>query len=1041
MRKNFTKLFSVGFLCFSMYAFGQQKPITGKVVDSNGYPVQDAYVYVEGQDSGVYTDGDGNYTIQAQPGDTISVEFIGFDAKNVVVKEGANYNIKLNEGGSVKLESIVATALGINRQKRDLGYSTTKVSSEDLVQSEPLTVATGMQGKVAGMNISSLNSGVFNDVKINLRGIRSLTGNNDPLLVIDGVPVALNLLNSINPNDVEDVNVLKGSSAAGIYGPDARNGAIIVTTKAGTKESKPQISISFATQYDQVAFFPKFQERYGQGGHGEYIGYENWSWGPEFDGSEKVLGKVLPDGSKQVIKYSPIKNNREGFFNTGVTNQTNVSYSAKDFYLSLQDVNINGVVPGDKNRRTGVRLNASKTYNKFTATFNSNYIQSNYDVFDGLGMAQYYADNNTGGSDGLMALIFNTQADIPLSSYKDFRNNPFATYNNYYNEYVISPYVALDTWRETGRVQDFVSNLNFKLEATDWLDLNYRAAISYVSKDTENTSKRVVANEFGLERGLKTLPQNVGNYLRISNRLSSEAFLNVHKQFGDFKIDGVAGTYLREVNSRNANLKGSNLLIEGLYNVSARPGELGGYSNQSKTRMLSFYGSIGLKYQNFISLEVTGRNDKVSVLNPQHNSFFYPGASLSVVLTDAIPAIKSDYLNFLKLRASWNKTGNADISPYSLDATFSQVGGFPFNGLPGYSADAVVYDPLLKPEFIETKEFGFEAAILKDRITLDATYYYQNNTDQIVSIRVPRSTGYIFAKVNAASFNNYGFETQLNITPLFRVGDFRFNIGANFAYNNNEVTSIYKDLNELAVGGYVAAANQVVKGEPAYVFSAKDYKRTPDGKVIVDANTGTPIIDEGNKTFGRTLPLYTFGMSPTIKWNGLTVSAVFEYKGGHYTYSGIGPGMAWTGVSDITAANSRERFVFPNSAYEDPANPGKYINNENITIADTNNFWTSDNYRKVGTNFITSAASWRWRELSITYDFPKRWLSKQDLIKDVTVGIVGRNLMIWLPESNVYGDPDFKGSNSFLSGNITGISNATVNPPVRTLGGTVTFKF
>jgi len=376
-----------------------------------------------------------------------------------------------------------------------------------------------------------------------------------------------------------------------------------------------------------------------------------------------------------------------------------------------------------------------------------------------------------------------------------------------------------------------------------------------------------------------------------------------------------------------------------------------------------------------------------------------------------------------------------------LSATFSQANGFPFNGLPGYSADNTSYDRYLQPEFINSKEVGLEASFLSNRITLDATYYNQDNTNQIVNIRVPRSTGYTFAYVNAASFKNYGFETQLRITPLLELGEWDINLNANYAYNNSEVLSIYQDLKELAIGGYVMAANQAVVGSPAFVFNAIDYKRDDQGRVIVNRLTGYPIKDDVTKNFGRTLPLHTVGLNPSLQWKGLHISALFEYKGGHDAFHMIGNEMAWTGVSERTGVNHRERFIIPNSVYEDPDNPGSYIPNTNVTITDVNDFFTGDEYRGVATNFMTSAASWRFREFSITYELPSVLLSKQDVIQGISVGLTGRNLALWLPKTNVYSDPDFRGTDDFLTGNISGISNATVNPPIRTIGGTISVRF
>ena len=1028
--------------CLLMVSFSlvsaQTRTASGTVTSAdNGEPVIGASVLIKGSSQGTITNVNGKFSLTVPANATLVISSIGMISQEVA--PATNLEIVLVTDTKT-LDEVVVTALGIQRQKRDLGYSTTNINSEELTQAKSVSVATGLQGKVAGLNIASLNNGVFEDVKINLRGIRSLTGNNNPMLLLDGVPVGLGLLNSINPNDVESVNVLKGTSAAAIYGPDARNGVIVVTTKAGSKTDKPEITISNSTQFNNVSFFPKFQTEFGSGGYGSYIPYENWSWGPAFDGKEVELGEKLTDGSVQKVIYSPIKNNRQNFFNTGVTMQNDVSYSAKNFYMSIQDANIKGVVPDDVNRRTGIRMNATQTYKKFTAAFNTNYIQSNYNVFDNVAMGDYYSANNVGLNDGLMNLIFSTQANVPLTSYKDFKNNPFAQYNNYYNRYGINPYIAMDTWRRTGKDQNLVTSLDLKLAATDWLDLNYRAAMTYQSIVSQSNQKRLVVNPYGKARGIDAVPQAVSNGSYVGNRMSSEFFANFHKTFGDFKVNVLAGTYVRDIKSRNVGVNASNLIIEGLFNVSARPGELGGYSNESHTRMFSLYGNVNLNYKNWANLEFTGRNDKTSVLDPSNNSFFYPGVAASLVLTDAVPAVKSDIMNFLKLRASWNKTGNADINPYLLSATFSQGDGFPYNGLPGYSADDTSYDRYLKPEFIDSKEVGFEASFLKNRITLDATYYDQNNTNQIVSIRVPRSTGYTFAFVNAASFRNYGFETQLKVTPLVNLGEVNLNFNANYSYNSSEVLSIYQDLQELSIGGYVMAANQAVVGKPAFIFNASDYKRDNQGRVIVDRLTGYPIVDEVNKKFGRTMPMHIIGLNPSISWKGLTVSALFEYKGGHYAFNMIGNEMAWTGVSEITGINHRERFVIPNSVYEDPNKKGTYIENTNITVSDAQDFFTGDSYRTVASNFITSAATWRFREFSITYDIPNSLISKQSLIQGISVGVNGRNLALWLPKSNVYSDPDFKDLDSF-GGNIAGISNATVNPPVRTIGGTISVKF
>ncbi|MFT3751757.1 MAG: carboxypeptidase-like regulatory domain-containing protein [Paludibacter sp.] len=392
----------------------QTKSISGKVIsEEDGQPVIGATVKAKGTTTGTITNADGEFRISVpESAKTLVISYVGMITVDVEAKTGVTVKLKSD---SKQIDEVVVTAMGIQRQKRELGYSTANINSDVLTQARSVNAATSLQGKVAGLNISLQNSGVTEDVKINLRGIRSLTGNNNPMLLLDNVPVALGLLSTINPNDIESVNVLKGTSAAAIYGPDARNGVIVVTTKTGAKTTKPEITVSNSTQFSSISFFPKFQNQFGSGAYGEYIPYENWSWGPEYDGSEVVIGEALENGAEQKGAYSPIKNNRSDFFTTGVTMQNDISYSTKGFYLSLQDAKITGIVPDDENRRTGVRLNATQTYKKFTATFNTNYTYQKYNVYDNIAMDDYYSANNVGLNEGIMNLIFSTPAHIPLT--------------------------------------------------------------------------------------------------------------------------------------------------------------------------------------------------------------------------------------------------------------------------------------------------------------------------------------------------------------------------------------------------------------------------------------------------------------------------------------------------------------------------------------------------------------------------------------------------------------------------------------------------
>jgi len=1036
------KLLMLTFLLVSallQQAMAQSRTITGKVTDaSNNQPLPGVTVLVKGTNVGAATTVDGSYSINV-PADanTLVFRYIGYTTTERAIN-GNTINVALPVDAK-QLGEVVVTALGIERQKKEIGYATTTVTNEVVTRANPVNVANGLQGKVAGLNISTVNNGVFENVKINLRGIRSLTGNNNPLLVIDGIPANLNFLSSINPNDIESTNILKGASAAAIYGPDARNGVIIVTTKKGSSNDKPVITLSHSTQLQQISFFPKFQTQFGSGGYGEYTPYENWSWGPAFDGSEVEIGHVLEDGTVQKVKYSPT-NEREDFFNTGVTTQNDVSFASKNFYISFQDANVRGIVPDDKNRRTGVRLNTGQEYGKFKVGFNTNYIQQNYDIFDDNSMADYHAAQNVGLNQGLMNLIFNTPAHIPITSYKDFTNNKWAQYNNYFNDYGLNPYFAIDNWRLDGKREDLLTNVDFSFKATDWLNLAYRAGLTSRTITERESSKGEIPTTYGVEeRGFSPIPGTVQERSYKSTRMSSELFANMSKEINEnFKVTGVVGTYVRQTDARDTKVGATSLVVPELFNIDNLVGQLVGSSPFSRSRLFSIYGSAGLSYRGWANIEVTGRNDRTSVLSMDNNSFFYPGVSGSLVLTDAISALQDNsILSYLKLRASWSKTGNADIAPYQLASTFSQASGFPYGTLPGFTANNTTYDASLEPEFIESKEVGVETGFLDGRINIDATYYHQNNDNQIIPINVSSATGYTSAYVNAASFINRGAELDLRITPLVELGGVELEFRANASYNDSEITSVYDGVDEIAGGGYATAANYIVNGQPAFVLKATDYLRDPEGRVVVDRFTGYPKADPTMKGFGRTLPKWIVGLNPSASWKGLNLSVLAEYKGGHVGYHNIGSAMAWTGVSAQSGRNNRDRFVYPNSSYEDPENPGQYIANTDVAITNTNDFYTGV-FRSTNSNFITSAAHWRLREVALSYELPTSLISRQNVIKGVTVALTGRNLALWLPETNEFQDPDF---NFTDEGNTAGISNSNINPPTRTFGGNVTLRF
>lgn len=1035
MRELLVFIFHVLVLPLAM--LGQAVSINCTVTDEKGDPVPGISVTIKGTQAGTSADQQGRFIIRAKKGDILLLTGTSIEPIEFTIGEEKAYTIMAKLKSRTEAEVIVTTALGIKRQQRDLGYSTAQIKSDLLIQSAPVNAANGLQGKISGVNIATMNNSVFENVKINIRGIRSLTGSNDPLLVIDGVQTSLQYLSSINPNDITDITVLKGSSGAAIYGPDARNGVLLVTTKKGTRSNKTEVSLTQTFQYSKISFYPKFQEQFGSGGYGTYTPYENWSWGPAFDGSVKVLGSPLVDGTEQRIVYSPT-NSRKEFFNTGVTRQTDFSLNAKDLYFSIQQVNIQGIVPGDENKRTGMRLNSSREFGRFRISANINYIRGDYSVFDDIGMAGYNAANNIGLNSGLLNLIFNTPAQVPLKKYKDWRNAPFAGFDTYFNHYGHNPYMALETWRVNGRRDDLLTNLELTYKATSSLSFTWRAGNTYRNEANKNYSTGQSANPAINVNGNTSIPGNVSESSALSNRLSSEFFGTYSRKAGEFKFSAIAGTYVRQSELKRMGISNTSLVVPGLYSVNNRAGEFGGGGGNlfSRTRLFSLFGSLSAGYRNWASIEFTGRNDKVSWLAEGNNSYFYPGINAAIVLSDAIPGLKSKILSYAKLRVSWSRTMNADlVGPYELSPTYQAGGGFPYGNLPGYTASNNLTNPGIKPEKIENYEAGTELNLFQNKVSAVITYFRSNMEDQIIPVSVSRSTGFSSTKVNSASFYNEGLELDLTYAPVIRNGDWKVSISGNATYSRSKVLSIYPGLERIQIGGFANASNYAFTGRPAMTFMVKDYKRDSLGRIIVDRVTGLPSANPNLVPMGRTAPIWVIGLTPSVSWKSLSLSVVAEYKGGHLAYGRIGNEMAWTGVSAATAYNHRERFVIPNSVYLDPSS-GKYVENKNITINDVTDFYTGV-FRQAETNFMYSADSWRIREVSLSFQLPGRLLKKQNLVKSAGLTLNARNLFLWVPKSNQFTDPDF----NFDGGNSNGVTTSSINPPVRTMGLTLDVKF
>jgi TonB-linked SusC/RagA family outer membrane protein len=1018
-------------MLFCALAYAQVRTVTGTVKDDQGAPVPGATITETGTTNATQADANGNFTIKVGSSSRLTITAANHRSQTVNVT-GNTVAVTLPRGEELMQEVVVSTALGIRKQPKELGYSTARISNKEVTATTPVNVQQGLTGKVSGLNIATTNSGVFQDTRITLRGIRSLTGNNQPLLVVDGSPMPLNQLNRLNPNDIEDITILKGSNAAALYGPEGVNGVIFVKTARGSKTGAPQVRVSNSTQFERVSFMPKFQTQFGSGssvdpatGIGVYDPFENQQYGPPFDGTVREIGRPLENGQVQTEVYSYKPNGRLDFFQTGVTLQNDISYSARNFLLSAQDAKVTGTLPGDQNRRTTFRFNSTNEYGRFRTNFNVSYTRQAYDV----GTNPYWE-------------VFNTAGQIDLSKYKNWQDaQSAASPNHYFNEYYQNPYFVKDRVRSTGQNDDLFGQAELGFKITSWLNATVRGATNLRSNDFQTPAQAFTFSNYAHN---VTHKYNASNDIKASisegntkfNRLSTSAFLNAIKEFGDFTVDALVGHSFNQDVTRNVSVSGGNLIIPTLFNVSNRTGEPGAGDSYFKTRLIGAFGRLNLGFKKWAFLEVAGRNDWDSRLPLDNNSFFYPSASLSFVLSDAIPSLKSsDLISYLKLRGSVSKSGNVNLGAYSLEQIYNVAGGFPYGNLAGFQGSSSVNNPNIKPEFVNSKEAGLEVSFLRNRINFEVTGYLQSNTNQILNVQVSRATGFTDALVNAADFDNKGVEFDLRLTPVIDLGDFTFNFRGNASIMDSKVNAVYQGLNEIGIGN----GNYAIVGYPAFMFKLTDYARDPEGHIIVDKNNGLPSLDPNLKMFGQTLPKYLIGLNPSFSWKGLSLTATADYKGGHQVYNGIGPDMDFTGNSLRSGRNGRQRFVVPNSVYLDAAT-GKYVPNTDILVTNGGyGFYEATNTnRGVNSNYLTSAAAWKIREVALGYELPQSLLRTTKIIKGASVALTARNLATFLPSSNEWTDPEF----SNTTGNAQGvISTGSTLPPNRLYGFNVVLTF
>ncbi len=1079
-------------MVFAFAAQAQTRLISGKVTEKSGDAVPFATIAVKGLKSSVVAGADGSFSIHAKTGDVITVTAVGFIEAEATVGSTNIVNVSLTRGQNTLNDVVVTTALGIQRQSKELGYSTTKVTSAELTQAKVTNVATGLAGKVSGLQVNLINNGVKPDVRVTLRGNRSILGNNQALLVVDDIQLPISYLATINPDDVDNVTILKGASASALYGSAASNGVMIVTTKKGSR-GKPQIRFSTTESLESISYMPEFQNQFGQfGGEPQgfpgtiimpsepYINYapfENQNYGPRFNGQKVPLGQPIrifnPDGSYSIkqdsIIYSAKPDAKKGFFNTGLTAQNELSYSSGDeksrFYMSFQDVSTTGIIPGDKGRRDAIRINGSRENGIFSADYSIGYTLSTTDrtapggvpfafgTIDPLKILGGYA----GGGGYFQARplywnIINQPADVNLKDYRNWQTDPYATPDGYFNSYYGNPWWQIDQSRFVERSASLLGSLSLTLKPTTWLTFNYKASIArddYSNKYSQagyTFADWAIKDTFGtgsIPNGVKKFSPSEGDANSFNQILTSNFLASARRAYGDFDFNLVAGTQLIETKAHAISTSAGTLVLENDYNIGNRAGNATVFEYDDHTRLMGVYGDLTIGYKRYLFLHGSLRNDWNSILSEANRSYLYPAIDAAFVFTDAINSLKnSKVISYGKIRVAHSQTAQVSIFPYQLQNIFVPGANFPL-GVPGYTVGNRYFNPDIKPELSTDDEVGLELGLFHNKLSVSAAAYQTTTKNQTIPIAISSTTGYTSAFVNSGVMENKGIELDLKLNVINNSQGLRWDVGFNYSYNKNTVKSLGFGLPDINLPNPFANINAVpanidaAVGLPYSQVKTQDWVRDPQGRIVVDKNTGMPTLDPTEKLFGTTVPPTKIGITTTVSYKGFTLSAVADARFGAVILNGIGPSLDFTGVSQYSASTGRQPFVIPNSVYLDG---GKYVANTNINIANPNassqTFW-ANLWNTAGSNYVNSADFWKLRELSLTYTFNPKTLSHINFVKGLSIGVVGRNLIMIKAKDNVWSDPEFSNTN----GNAAGNTDLNQLPPTRFYGANLSVTF
>jgi TonB-linked SusC/RagA family outer membrane protein len=1001
------------------WVMAQEKTVTGSVKNAeDGAPIVKATVQVKGTKQFTSTDEKGAFSIKAASNQTLVISAVGFKSMERAVGNQSVINFSLS-GTAAEMENVVVTALGIKREEKALGYSVAKVKGENLTEALSANWTDALSGKVAGLNLVRSNSGPTGSNKIILRGENNLTGNNEALIVVDGVVINRgsgrrnavsgetvygtgsdnmpadygSSINDINPEDIESVTVLKGPGAAALYGQDAANGAIMITTKSGSAKKKGWgVTFNSNASMEQVNRWPDLQYEYGQGVDGSpYYSFgasadgpstsaTSSAYGPRFDG--QMFYQFDPVTQKQGTQRTPwvaYPDKIHNFFNTGSTLTNSISVDGgtdkTTARFSVTNVSNNWIIPNTGYKRNTVALSVnSKVNEKLQISSKINYTNKWSDNLPGAGygnqsiMYWFIFWQPNADPDWLKNYWVNGQEGRKIMyPYSSFPENPYAVAYEFINR--------SNRHGITGNVQatyNFTRELSLQVRTS--LDLSYEQR----------------AQERPYDAGSKLTKGSYRTQNIFSQEATTDFLLKYARKIGsdfDFSVTG-GGSAMRNTYNKDE-LRADSLTYPGIYSMSNAAGPLVTLPYRSQYAINSFYGLITGSYKNYLFLDLTGRQDWNSTLATPSRianaGFFYPSANLSFVASEAIRL--PQVINYAKFRFSASGVGSGGVIPYLTAYNYAPAGSL-FNG--GLENPSILANPNLKPLRTITYETGVEAKLLKNRLGFDVSIYTGNTKDQILQRIIDRASGYTQAVINIGKVNNKGLEVALNGTPVASKNGIKWTTGFVFSANTNVIKQL-ADSSVVLQTGPVGGGQIVAKvGGSMGDLYGRGYVRAPDGQVVYDAQTGFAKITQDVVYLGNTIPKWKMGFTNEFQFKGFRLNLLFDAQYGAVGHSLTHYKMAEQGKTTNTLPG-RYNGIIGNGVIQDP--DGKYRPND-VIATDIDEYYRShygiDNAE--GSTFSTDFI--KFREARLDYTLPARLIRRLGLQR-ATVGVYGRDLYIW----------------------------------------------